>query len=411
MRRIAFGAVRDALVALPCHFIRNRITMSTPSKDITPYAAGPLLFTGLVGVFMVPYEIAALMDGWGLSAAASGFLGMVELASMSLTSILIIPAARRIPLHRIAVVGLAVAVAGETSTSLIGHLWALGIARAVTGIGSGMVLAATSTSVAVATNPNRVMGLGLTIANLLFFAVFLITPRVLFDFGPRGFFISAALYIAVSAATVRRISRLPTNAPPPERDSGRTAFDGTKVAALALGLLSLNIGLGAMWSFAEQIGREIGLSSEQTGSVLAACPIAMIAGSATAGLMGDRFGDRWPLLIGCIVCGIACYGTTISTSLPSYAVGLLIFNFCYLLVGPFALAGVPSTLDPSGRLAAAANGLMWLAYSAGVAAGGFIADRASVKVIGTFALCGCVVAAGTFALAACPPSGTGDPRR
>src|SRR5277367_6671134 len=140
MRRIAFGAVRDALVALPCHFIRNRITMSTPSKDITPYAAGPLLFTGLVGVFMVPYEIAALMDGWGLSAAASGFLGMVELASMSLTSILIIPAARRIPLHRIAVVGLAVAVAGETSTSLIGHLWALGIARAVTGIGSGMVL-------------------------------------------------------------------------------------------------------------------------------------------------------------------------------------------------------------------------------------------------------------------------------
>jgi hypothetical protein len=80
----------------------------------------------------------------------------------------------------------------------------------------------------------------------------------------------------------------------------------------------------------------------------------------------------------------------------------MIFNFCYLLIGPFALAGVPSTLDPSGRLAATANGLMWLAYSAGVAAGGFIADLSSVKIIGAFAMCGCVVAAGTLAYAAGP---------
>jgi predicted MFS family arabinose efflux permease len=385
--------------------------MSTPSKDISPYAAGPLLFTGLIGVFMVPYEIAALMDGWGLSAATSGVLGMVELAAMSLSSMLIMPAARKITLHHIAVVGLAVAVAGETSTFFLDHLWELGSARALTGIGSGMVLAATSTSIAVATNPNRVMGLGLTIANLLFFTLFLVTPRVLLDFGPRGLFISMALCVAASAATVPRISRLPASAALPGGESGRSAIDGINVAALALGLLSLNIGLGAMWSFAERIGREIGLSSEQTGSVLAACSIAMIAGSATAGLMGNRFGNRWPLLIGCIVCGIACYGTTISTGLMSYTAGLLIFNFCYLLIGPFALAGVPSTLDPSGRLAAAANGLMWLAYSAGVAAGGFIADRANVKAIGAFAFCGCVVAAGTFAYAARPRSGIGDPRR
>jgi predicted MFS family arabinose efflux permease len=374
--------------------------MSTQSKDISPYAVGPLLFTGQVGVFMVPYEIAALMDGWGLSAATAGLLGMVELAAMSLSSILIMPAAKRIPLHRIAVAGLAVAVAGEASTPFIGHLWVLGCARAMTGIGSGMVLAATSTSVAVATNPNRVMGLGLTIANLLFFAAFLVTPRVVLDFGPRNLFISVALYIATSAVTVPHISGLATSVPPTRSESARVVLDRTKVTALAFGLLSLNIGLGAMWSFVERIGHEIGLSSEQTGLVLAVCPMAMIAGSATAGLMGNRFGDRWPLFIGCILCGLACYGTTLSTALPGYAVGLLIFNFCYLLVGPFALAGVPSTLDPSGRLAAAANGLMWLGYSAGVAAGGIIADRASVKVIGAFALCGCVVAAGTFACAA-----------
>ena len=383
--------------------------MSTPSKDISPYAVGPLLLTGLVGVFLVPYQIAALMEAWHLSAATAGLLGMVELAAMSLSSILILSVARRFSLHRLTIVGLAIAVAGEASTFFIGHVWALGCARALTGIGSGIVLAATSTYVAITTNPNRVMGLGLTIANLLFFAVFLVTPRVLLTVGPRGLFVALALGVAASAATVPHVLQLPTSAPAPRGDSGRWAVDRTKVAALSLGLVALNLGLGAMWSFAERIGHEIGLNSEQTGAVLAACPIAMIAGSGIAGLMGDRFGNRWPLIIGCVFCGIACNGTTISTGLPTYAGGLMIFNFCYLLIGPFALAGVPSTLDPSGRLAATANGFMWLAYSAGVAAGGFIADLSSVKIIGAFALCGCAVAAGTFAYAAGPRAGTRNP--
>lgn len=378
--------------------------MSIPPKDISPYAVGLLLLTGLVGVFLVPYQIGALMQGWGLSAVTAGLLGMAELAAMSLTSILILPASRKISLHRLVVMGLAIAVAAEASTFFIGHVWALTVARTLTGIGSGAVLAATSAYVATNTHPNRVMGLGLTSANLLFFAVFLLMPRVLPAVSPRGLFIALAFCVAASAVAVPHVLRLPMNTPAPRAESRGTALDGARVAALAVGLVALNLGLGAMWAFAERAGHDIGLSSEQTGAVLAACPIAMIAGSGVAGLMGERFGNRWPLLIGCLVCGIACYGTTMATGLRTYAAGLMIFNFCYLLIGPFALAGIPSILDPSGRLAATANGLMWLAYSAGVAAGGFIADLSSVKIIGAFALGGCAVAAATFAYAANPPA-------
>ena len=374
--------------------------MSTPRKDISPYAVGPLIFTGQLGVFMVPYEIGALMDGRGLSAGASGLLGTAELAAMSLTSILIVPATRRIALHRLTIAGLVLAGLGEISTAAARPLWGIGFVRTMTGIGCGLVLAATSTSVARSTNPNRVMGLGQMFANLLFLAVFVLTPRVLLKFGFIGFFISLGIYVAASASTIPHISRLQSGDRPSFRAGGRATLGGIKVGALALGLLSLNVGLGAMWSFAERIGREIGLDAEQVGSVLAVSSIAMIAGSATAGCMGDRFGDRWPLLIGSVACGLACYATTISAGLPGYAAGLFLFNFCYLMLGPFALAGVPSALDPSGRLAAAASGIMWLSYSAGVAAGGLIADRASVKAIGLFALCGCVLAAGAFFYAA-----------
>jgi predicted MFS family arabinose efflux permease len=372
--------------------------------EITSYAAGSLLFAGLVGVFMVPFQLGALMDGLKLSAGLSSILGTAELAAMSLTSILIVPAMQKIGLRRLALIGIALAVAGEITTSAVSNLWILGAARVTTGIGSGAVLAATTTSVARAVNPDRVMGLGLTLANALFFVLFLVTPDVVSKLGYQGLFLILAACLALAGLPSRGLPQSPSagHESPSGNSRRSSALDWTRVASLACGLIFLNAGLGAMWSFAERIGRGIGLEAAQIGTVLSACPIAMSAGSATAGLMGNRFGHRWPLLIGSLICGLACYRTTVSTGLSGYAIGLLIFNFCYLLLGPFALAGVPSTLDASGRLAAAANGLMWLAYSVGIAAGGLIADSASVRAIGTFALVGCTVAAGSFTYAARP---------
>jgi hypothetical protein len=80
-----------------------------------------------------------------------------------------------------------------------------------------------------------------------------------------------------------------------------------------------------------------------------------------------------------------------------YALGSLIYNFFYLMLGPFSIVGVPSTLDASGRLAAAAGGLMWLSYSIGVTAGGLITENANVNAIGTLALTACLAAAAAFA--------------
>jgi MFS family permease len=244
------------------------------------------------------------------------------------------------------------------------------------------------------------MGLAMTFANFLFLTVFLMTPRVVLKFGVTGLFVSLGIYVAACAVTIPHVSQLRFDGGPSAGADGRTSIGGIKAAGLALGLLSLNIGLGAIWSFAERIGHEIGLHAGEIGSVLAASSIAMIAGSAAAGWMGDRFGNRWPLLLGSLACGSACYATSMSTGLSGYAAALFAFNFCYLMLGPFALAGVPSALDPSGRLAATASGIMWLAYSGGVAVGGLIADRASVKGIGLFALYGCVLAGCAFFYAA-----------
>jgi len=53
-------------------------------------------------------------------------------------------------------------------------------------------------------------------------------------------------------------------------------------------------------------------------------------------------------------------------------------------------------LEPSGRLAVAAGGMMWLSYSAGLTAGGIISDSVNVRAIGQFSLVSCAVAAALF---------------
>jgi predicted MFS family arabinose efflux permease len=373
--------------------------MSPPAKTIRFYTVGPLLFVGLVSVFMVPFQIGALMDGLKLSAGVSSLLGTAELLAMSLTSILIAPVIGRIPLNWLALAGIALAVAGEIATACVSSLWVLSASRAVTGVGSGVALAAVTSSVALAPNPDRAMGLGLTLTSLLFFILFLITPQILAKLGYRGLFVILAVCLAAVSLTTRHLPQSSPSTDEPRSTNGSpgTRLDPARVAVLALGIFALNLGLGAQWSFAERIGRDIGLDAEQTGDVLSACTIAMIGGSATAGLMGDRFGYRWPLVIGSVACGIACYCTAASTDLVGYALGSLTYNFCYLMLGPFSIVGVPSTLDASGRLAAAAGGLMWLAYSIGVTAGGLIADSVSIKAIGILALAACFLAAAAFA--------------
>ena len=367
-------------------------------------ATGSLLFVGLIGVFAVPFQIGALIDGPKLSATLAGVLGTAELAAMSLTSILIAPVLGRIPLRWCALAGIGLAVVGEGSTALTANTWLLSSARMMTGIGSGAVLAATTAIIATGAAPDAVMGLGLTFANVVFFALFLLTPRVLTAFDYQGLFVMLALFVLLAGASLPWLPGPRRRQPVAKDVSPESTIDRPRAIILVGGVLLLNVGLGAVWSFAERMGHQIGLSGQHIGEILSGCSIAMTAGSFGAGLVGDRFGHQGPLVVGSILCGIGCYATAMATGPTGYTAGLLVYNFCYLMIGPFVIVGVPSRLDASGRLAAAVGGFMWLAYAAGVSAGGLITDHASIKGIGTFALGGCLVAAlAFFYVARCRP--------
>lgn len=364
------------------------------SNAPSPWAVGALMFAALMGVYVAPVQVGALIDALKLTAGRSGFLGTAELAAMSITAIVVAPLLGRVSSARMVLAGLLLAAAFEGMTSLIVNFPLLLIVRCTTGIGCGLVFGATAAAVSTTSAPDRLMGLGQAIANVLFLLLFLALPSVVTSYGSRGLFIVLGIAIALTLIAARSLRRQPRHA--------KSHVDGTRrsksvvVSLYCFGVVLLNVGLGALWGFVERIGLHVGLTSQQVGLALSACTVAMIGGSLVAGWIANRWGRTSPVIIGTLACGIGAYITANAGSAPVYIVALLFYGFAYLFLGPYLIVGLPSQLDTSGRLAAVAGGTMWLSYSVGLTVGGLISDRTSLTMIGVFALATSTAAAAVF---------------
>ena len=220
-------------------------------------------------------------------------------------------------------------------------------------------------------------------------------PTAMVGYGHRALFVVLGFGIALTCIAARTLpgSVVDVRSAPDKR----VVVSKTLLALYGSGVVLLNVGLGALWGFVERIGLHVGLNGQQVGLALSACTVAMICGSWFAGWLGDRWGRRLPVLVGVLMCGAAAYAAAASTSSVGYLLALVTYGFVYLFVGPYIIVGLPSRLDSSGRLAAAAGGTMWLSYSAGLTVGGLLADVNTLQVIGLLALVTCLGAAAIFA--------------
>ncbi len=157
-------------------------------KQPSALTVGFGLFLGSLGIYMVPFQVGALMDGLGLAATQSGFLGTLEIGALSVTTLLLAPLLGRWPLSRVALWGGALAALGELMTATMVSFGTLAAARLLTGIGCGGIYGAVSAAVARTQDPDRLYAQGLALMNLAFLVSFLILPRVLISGGHAALF-------------------------------------------------------------------------------------------------------------------------------------------------------------------------------------------------------------------------------
>lgn len=368
-----------------------------PLLLILAAAAGS--FTGNLGVYFVPFQVGALMDGLQVAASTAGMLGSAEVAMMGVTAIVASPRVAAWPFARVAVYGVLIAAGAELLSAFVGSAEWLFPLRMLVGVGCGLTYAATCTAVASTAEPDRNFGWALTIMNCLFLVLFLIAPHAMAFGVQKGLFISLALCLLLTLPCYRFFSSVTVvdadgETPPACREGSHRYL----IAAHVFATILLNVGLGALWAFVERICMELGVGPETVGATLSMSMFFMILGAAVAGWLGTRFGRAIPMATAAVLCGIASVTIAHAGSLPVYAAGVFLYNAAFLFIGPYIIVGTSSALDPSGRLAAAMGGIMFISYSAGIGMSGFIAEQTSFAVIGNFALITCLMAAPLFAL-------------
>jgi predicted MFS family arabinose efflux permease len=373
------------------------MTKSKVSLVLSVFAVGIGFFAGGFGPYFVPIQIGALIDGLGLSESLSGLLGAVEVASMSLTAIIISPKLASWSRSRTAIYGVIFAAACEIATGFASSLSLLFPLRIFVGIGCGLVFGSICATAASGKNPDRILGAGQAIMNFLFLFMFLLMPYALAYAQLKGLFFALGFVLLMTIPFLRFLNDENVNTDADEI-SGKKA-NRLLIAMHLSAVVLLNIGLGALWGFVERLGTDsIGLSPETIGKVLSAATLFMIAGSLFAAWLGVRIGRTIPVVSATILCAVAAMLVTNAETLIIYAAGLFLYNAAYLFLGPYTIAGISSALDPSGRLAAAVGGVMFFSYSVGIGTGGFIAELISLSGIGILTLSTCLLAAPLFAI-------------
>lgn len=364
---------------------------AAPGRAGFPFA---LLFAGAVGAALahlgavaMPFQIGAVMDALAVSPEAAGIFGFCQMGALALAMILSAPAVDRLPPAMLAIGGAILAAAANLAMfQFVPGLWLLCVLAMLAGAGYGAVFAATIAGISSSPFADRLFALSSGGSVMIVVALMAWFPTISVRFGTMGPFVGiGALVLATSPFLLgfgwqARARAAATGPASPVRSRGAIAI---YVIWACFSLAS-----GVAWSFAERIGRSIGLDPATIGAILSASTFAGIGGT----LVAAAIAGRWPRLvsatIGLVGTGLGCLLFSIAGGAALFASGALLFwvasmfFYCVML-------GTAAAYDPSGRVGTSGGGFDRLGFACGPALGGLILGHFSFAALGiaAFGIC------------------------
>jgi predicted MFS family arabinose efflux permease len=166
------------------------------------------------------------------------------------------------------------------------------------------------------------------------------------------------------------------------------------VAAM-LALFIYETGQGGIWTYLMEFGRNSGLDDRSYGDSVALIQLVALSGSFLAYRMGDRFGSKWPIVLGIGANVAAAVGLSYSTRPIHFVILNFIWFAAYFFVVPYLL-GLMARLDDLGRWAVAVDAMWWLGDAAGPPIAGMIVERSGFELMAAFPVSTGVIAITIF---------------
>ena len=322
-----------------------------------------------------------------------------ELFVFAIVAFLIAGPLARVSRVFVALVGGAIAVAAGVTSSLTDSYTVLVACRVLVGMGGALVGAAGTAAAASSVDPERAFAIiTITSSALLASEPALLEWQAL---GPHG--LDGGFY-AIAGATALLMPLLLWLLPPRRTERGADSSPWSAILqapnrAMAVGamlaLLIFSTGQGGIWTYMAEIGQRSDLEDQAVGNALSAAQLLGLIGAFLPIWIGDRYGSKWPIVLGIGINVGAAVGLALSGDPIVYLVLTAFWYAAYYFVIPYLL-GLMAKLDDLGRWAVAVDAMWWLGDAAGPPVAGMIVERSGFELLTAFPLCTGVICVSIF---------------
>jgi MFS family permease len=348
---------------------------------------------GYLSPFSMAVVVGSMMQELDLSERAVGVVVGVELLFIAIAAAALSAMSRAPDLRLQAVVGAVLALVGHAIVVVSDSLPLLLLARAIAGLGEGVVLSAANRLGATQLNPDRHFAFGQVGISVFTMVMVVTVPLFIDQYGYRAASFGLLLVICLWAPVLIRFpDACPEEVSEEECSNGSVQFPFKRHGILVLSAFALmSIADVGMWIFVERIGALIGVATERVGLLLAGATALGLLGALGAAVIGSRWGRLRPMLFGLIALALANLGVVYASNLALYATSLMPLNMAILFLTPFFL-GTLSVLDPRGSWTIASGILIPMSFSVAPVLIGAVAAAGSYIAVG-WATSGCALVA------------------
>ena len=338
-----------------------------------------LLLCAFSAPLIMPLNIIAISQRF--IDATNGQIGTIatfETLSISVASIILSRIVNRLDRKKIFITASILVILGNILTILAPNLNYVILARVISGLGSGAIVATVVATIARGSNAQMTFALLNSGVGVMGVLLPFCLPIIIASNGMNGAY---SFHLLISLFTFLFISFLTLSSVADDNKNTVTSYKGYAGWASMMGTSLIFLGHAGIFAFSAKIGATLGISVIQVGYVFMAGGLLTIFGPLLAGFIGQRFGSLFPCLI---LITILLVTGIILANVTSALIFFIVVPLCGMIpmiLTPFFLGGM-AKLDPSGSLAAAHPAFSTMGGAAGPVVMGYTIDMAGFTSIG-----------------------------
>ena len=342
---------------------------------------------GLIGILLcafsapliMPLNIIAISERF--IEATNGQIGTIatfETLSISIASIVLSRIVNRLDRKKIFITSAILVIFGNILTILAPSLNYVILARIISGLGSGAIVATVVATIARGSNAQMTFALLNSGVGVMGVLLPFCLPIIIASNGMNGAY---SFHLFISLFIFLFISLLALSSESENKQNTISSYKGYAGWASMLGTSLIFLGHAGIFAFSAKIGATLGISVIQVGYVFMAGGLLTIFGPLLAGFIGQRFGSLAPCLI--LITILLVTGIILANvkSALIFFIAVPLCGMIPMILTPFFLGGM-AKLDPSGSLAAAHPAFSTMGGAAGPVVMGYTIDMAGFTSIG-----------------------------